>query len=1133
MVNQRQNNFSVRSLLWGLCGFFFAFSTCVSAVPLELSEVPLQATGRVESNLMILMDSSGSMNHILPPDETYDPNASYASCYYPEPVGSTVVILIARATGKVWYSAGGDWRTWNSTNNCFSNNSQYRARLYANTGNAEYFWTSSYGTAEYTGHFLNWYFSRFSGGGYIADAFKDSTGNALRGKEGTERRMDVAQSAARLLVGGFNNLRVGLAQFNGEDGARILAGLDSVSVDAVRADLLSEIDRISADGSTPLAEALTDIGYYFIEGHTGRKVELHPDGLATKVVAGNVLGAKKDPKTGSFPGPVYATGVSKPTTAKPAIQYYCQPSTVIALTDGLPTRDSAYTTYLQNYDGDDNAANSDALDDVAQALFEVDWRPDLDDGDEEAKNNISSYFIGFADESLKDNPLLQSAGAQGGGSYQFAGNASTLVTSLNNAVQAFSNSIGSQSSVSFNSTSLDLNSVIYSAQFDTLDFSGKLIAKPIDPNTGAIGKTLWEASKKLTEKSASSREIITYFNGVGVPFAATTSGVDGNPEDSPHEQDLNFNDSTNSADGLWAERLAYLRGDTSREGSGLRQRGSFSIVEDLLTGKKLLGDIVHSTPIYVGKPQSRWPASFGGDSAAQSYEQFRLDNQNRSAIVYVGANDGMLHGFDADSGEEVFAYVPALVLDATRYEGLHSYTHPDYRHNYYVDLTPAVSDIYIDADDSSIGKEWTSVLVGGLRGGGKGYFALNVTDPSKLKKAEANAADIALWEFNGATDANSLGYSYSDVQIARLNNGKWAAIFGNGYNSETGVAGLFIVYIEEGIDGWSAGDWKFISTGSGTDDTGRKNGLSSPWLIDLNKDRVVDRVYAGDLMGNMWSFDLSAGSDKKWGVYGGKPLFSAGDAAGRPDRAILARPLVVRNTAVEGEGANVLVLFGTGQYLNSGDLRDNQPGSFYAVWDNGSTLGKDATSIKAGDLAQQVLDTDGAGRRVIDEQTSVTLDWGTHHGWRMEFSTGNVDTNGYAGERVITPPKSRDNILLFNTAIPNPTPCASSGTSFQMFIDLRTGRSNDEAVTDTNGDGDINEEDNGFVGQQYTGCTGDNCDKDGDGEDDNEGGILGENKVIGEYVCASDSNANDNCRKYRFSDADREGRLSWEEFSPR
>ncbi|MFV8784174.1 PilC/PilY family type IV pilus protein [Microbulbifer sp. SA54] len=1026
MNNKLLKKFLPSPILLGVLGFSFTYSTCVSAEALTMANTPLQATGKVEPNLMILMDSSGSMA---------------------------------------------------------------------------------------------WYLDR-----------------NVTATDAADSRLYIAKEAAKTVVRGLGDLRVGLAQFNGGDGAEILVGLRSISETGARDTLLTKIDAIEADGTTPLAEALTDIGYYFVEGYNGAtdKVTIHPGDADNQddVLARAVLGAATNP------GPVYANGVVKPTRANPAIQEYCQANFVMALTDGLPNNDSAYTSYLQNYDLDTNTDDGDALDDVAKALNEIDWRPDLKDlNNQPYKNNIVSYFIGFADENLADNALLKSAGAQGGGSYQFASSASTLVASLSDTVNAISNTVGTQASVAFNSTSLDVGSVIYSAKFDTSDFSGRLFARSLDPDTGRVASTRWEASEKLANESSATRQIITYLNGKGVPFTANATGVDSTSPDSAHENDLNKNASTGLADGKWADRLAYIRGDTTNDGTGdFRQRGAFSALVDKITGPKLLGDIVHSTPVYVGKPELNWPATFG-DNGRSPYEQYRIDNANRTPMVYVGANDGMLHAFNADSGEEVFAYIPSLVLNDERYEGLHSFTDDSYSHKYYVDLTPTVSDIYIDPAGGNREK-WMTVLVGGLRGGGKGYFALNISGAGTTGSSgsvvaaddfdESDAASIAMWEFDGASDADNLGDSYSEAQIAKLNNDKWAVIFGNGYNSVNGVAGLFVVYIEEGVDGsWDSGDWKFIPTGAGAINE-RKNGLSSPRLIDLDGDRVVDRVYAGDVMGNMWSFDLSSTSDSSWGVYGNEPIFKAGARAGQPDAAILAAPLVARNTDAEGadNGANVLVMFGTGQYLNSGDLSDNNPGGFYAVWDNGASLTDGAAT--ATDLAKQVL-SDSGNNRTINEDSSTEVDWTTHRGWWMELARGNVAATGFAGERVITSPSLRRNTLFFSTISPNPQPCASSGTGYLMSLDFRTGRAGSDAVADFNNDGKIDAQDEGYVGKQFAACTK-NC---GQGGSSGDPGMPGQSGFIGDVRCTPGSSGDVICDDIDVGDEEREGRLSWEEFSPR
>ncbi|WP_193166327.1 PilC/PilY family type IV pilus protein [Microbulbifer hainanensis] len=1012
MKNKLITRALLKPLLCASAGFSLTFATCISAAPLTLSKVPLQATGKVEPNLMILMDSSGSM-------------------------------------------------------------------------------------AWYVDH------------NYTADDPADS-------------RLGIAKTAANTVVRGLGELRVGLAQFNSGDGAEILQGLTSISKTGARETLIKKINAIQAGGSTPIAEAVADVGRYFVEGYEGQQVTLHPGQTnESKMLAKQVLGG----------GPLYATGVTVPGTgSNSAIQEYCQSNFILALTDGIPNGDSARTTYLADYDGDGNSEGDDALDDVASALYDIDWRPDkTNPRNPDHKNNITSYFIGFADPALADNQLLKDAGAQGGGSYQFASSADSLLSSLNDAVNSISNSIGTQASVAFNSTSLDIGSVIYSAKFDTADFSGKLLARSLDPDTGRIASELWEASEELTKQTASSREIITYLNGKGVPFTADVSGVDTSSPDSPQELDLKVEDadgSTNDAAGLWQSRLAYIRGDNSLDGqSGLRQRGKFSTF-DAVSGPKLLGDIVHSTPIYVGKPELDWPATFGKNNP---YAQFAIDEENRTPMVYVGANDGMLHGFNANTGAEVFGYIPGLVVNSDRYAGLHAFTSDKYSHNYYVDLTPAVSDAYIDPKGGNQA-EWTTVVVGGLRGGGKGYFALNVTDPSSIN--ESNASDLVLWEFDGgdATDRANLGESYSEAQIAKLNNDEWAVIFGNGYNSDNGVAGLFIVYLEKGADGqWDSGDWKFISTGSGTVD-GRKNGLSSPRLIDVDGDRVVDRVYAGDVMGNMWAFDLK-GAESGWKVLGSKPLFTAGANAGQPNHAILGKPLVARNTAASnGTDPNLLVMFGTGQYLNGSDLTDNSAGAFYAVWDDDYTDSN--SSLTVSDLAEQKLTSDGNGR-MIDASTSTTVDWTQHHGWYMQLETGNagaIDSAGYAGERVISGATLRRNTLFFSTVKPNAMPCASSGSGYLMSLDFRTGQAGDDGVADFNNDGSIDQKDAGYVGMEFNACIGGNCGTGDPGDDDP--GMPGQSGFIGDVRCTPGSNGDVICDDIEVGDEEREGRLAWEELTP-
>jgi type IV pilus assembly protein PilY1 len=222
-------------------------------------------------------------------------------------------------------------------------------------------------------------------------------------------------------------------------------------------------------------------------------------------------------------------------------------------------------------------------------------------------------------------------------------------------------------------------------------------------------------------------------------------------------------------------------------------------------------------------------------------------------MIYVGANDGMLHAFradtgDANSGKEIFAYVPAAV-----YDNLSKLTAPSYVHKPFVDGS-------LSAGDAYVGGTWKTVLLGGLGGGGKAIFALDITNPTAMGVSQV------MWEFEDAAD---LGYTVGQAQIALLNNGVWAAVFANGYNSTSDRAYLYLVNLQTGAL------IKKIPAGVGT-----SNGLSTHVLYDSNGDQTVDAVYAGDLQGNMWKFDLTGSNVTAWGVANaGVPLFTARNAS--------------------------------------------------------------------------------------------------------------------------------------------------------------------------------------------------------------------------------------------------------------
>jgi type IV pilus assembly protein PilY1 len=303
-----------------------------------------------------------------------------------------------------------------------------------------------------------------------------------------------------------------------------------------------------------------------------------------------------------------------------------------------------------------------------------------------------------------------------------------------------------------------------------------------------------------------------------------------------------------------------------------------------------------------------------------------------------------------------------------------------------------------------------------------------------------------LWEFS-SNDDNDLGYTYSKPAIALTNSGDWVAIFGNGYNDQgSGEATLFIVKIEAGIDGWSAGDYYKITTKAGT--TTDRNGLAEPALADVDGNGTVDRVYAGDLKGNMWVFNLEDSSPAKWGIaYGSKsapaPLFTT--PSGQP---ITAKPVLARHPTIPDQSSptnhpNLMVFFGTGQFLVASDLTDKSVQSYYGVWDQGDD------SLDRSKLIEQTFDATTTNRVI----TNDFVDYSTDYGWWFDLPA--------SGERSVTNSVARRDTVFFNSYVPDNSPCATQGGyGFRFSVDMVTGGSPEEAVVDINKDGTIDEKDN-------------------------------------------------------------------------
>lgn len=1121
---------SISSLgLWALV----TGASNVHSAPGNLSDIPLYLSRSVEPNIMLLLDSSGSMRRVELSPLEYDETATYASCSNPiqyryenpnnpgamdRSIIEFKVKLSGLNTGEVQFTIGdGIWRTWNPQNNCFDNSTiYYRAWLYAdveiNENGSNYYITGEdnyYRARDVSGHFLNWYFSQKNEFGlYQAAKFLDEDGNPRSSKVNI-RRADIMKQAASDLVSGLSDARVGLMQFRGSDGARAFMGLSSLT-ESNRSELLDKIAAVTSSTSTPLAEAFSGVGRYFITGYEDQPLTyIGSDGNQVSAPGREIF--NREPQWNYL-----SPAVQKPnnTIEGSAIQYYCQKNFMIAVTDGAPENDDDISHHLKGYDyaceGNPAGCTNESqgynlkdgvkyheMDDVIKALYDIDLRPDLTRPDgSPVKNNIVSYIVGFAEDNISDIPMMINAGHLGRGGLYDARDAAGLKLSFNQIANRIYETVGSSSSLAFNSTSLDAGTAVFAARFHSGEWTGDLSAITIEANGDISESPSWEAASLLDTVNPNDRVMLTHRRGTGgVPFTAT--GVNLSSSESRHRQDLSINTSSGEpvTDTRAEDRLNYLRGEAVNEGS---------TSDDFRKRASRLGDIVNSTPVYVGPPKAPWPDKPPFPTGSNSYSAFKNQNSSRTPMIYVGANDGFLHGFNAattglDGGKELIAYSPEALLSTRDEYGLHALTAQHYQHKYYVDGTPTATDVYINGS-------WKTVLVGGLSAGGKGYYALDVTDPDSF--SESNASNIVLWEFT-SIDNENLGYSFSRPQIGLMSNGKWAAIFGNGYNSDTGDAGLFIVYLDGPDD--TGNNYVYISTREGSPTN--KNGLSTPSIVDSDQDGVIDRIYAGDLRGNMWVFDVS--DPDNWAIAHGnpgnrQPLFKAGI-----NEPITAAPLVLRNHE-NGNGSepNLLVTFGTGQYLTRADSESNAAGGFYAVSDSGnhglSKANLSIRSISTAYVAQQ--DGTTVGYRRLDGDD---INWETDSGWYVQLSRGNTPDGQDAGERVVSRPDLLRDVLFFNTLIPTRQACSAGGYGWLMSIDVKTGLAPAGfAVFDTNGDGRIDSADQGFVGQMIA-----------EGIPNKSGFLDGKKQYTptsADTIVARDINV---------GKSEREGRLAWEEMT--
>jgi len=644
---------------------------------------------------------------------------------------------------------------------------------------------------------------------------------------------------------------------------------------------VTRVQMAKAAVSTVISQVTTNIRYgvYVFNGDDGAK-QLAAVGTDSLTMQNKIKGIVGDSWTPLAESLEDIISYLKTSGSGAPIQYACQKNFVVIVTDGLPTRDDNVTTGDEDGDGDKGQ-----LDDVALYLRKTDLRSDLD-----GQQYANTYTIGMN----IDAPILASTADadHGDGAYYSANNAAQVADALSKVLREIVSRISSGSAVAVVSSETESQDLLYRGKFLPSTWAGYLEAFELPYVSGEA--PAWEAGDLLSQRSPDTRTIFTSVGGTSYNFTSSSAS------------DLRAAMGV-ASDAIASDVIEWTRG---KDVAGYRDR----------PGNWILGDIVDSAPVPVGAPSSYY--------LNDGYLAFRDANEDRARVIYVGANDGMVHAFTADTGDELWAYIPSNQLDR-----LPDIASTGYCHEFSVNGTPRAVDCYV-------GGAWKTILVGGEKQGGNAYYAIDVTDGSNPK---------FLWE-NSISEVTA---SYSQVEVARLKaSGKYVGFVGSGLRS-TGETYCVGFDMANGSKLWA------VSLG----DNNRNNMATAGTAVDLDFDGYDDVMYMGDLDGNLWAIDLTQTTPTK------SLLFNTGG------QAIQAQPIVTVDT-----DNSVLVYFGTGKYVDNSDPTDNTPQTFYCVIDkhDGSTVSKSdmvdqTTTIKSvlGKKGYYIDLANMTGERVIEPAALV------------------------------------------------------------------------------------------------------------------------------------------------------------------
>jgi len=851
----------------------------------------------------------------------------------------------------------------------------------------------------------------------------NSSSMALNSVDG-EPRLEIARNATKALIANNRHLRFGLFTFRAATATdRGPGGMLKVEAGSISADTgegnarfnalnqaLDALDSSAQDTWTPLAESWYEMTRYL----RGMRAFYPQSQLeSTREV---------------FVSP---------------IEYRCQKNFGLIVTDGLPTYDNEFpdnlvdepdgnnpllagSFNLPDWDGDGadhipGAALSTEggffyLDDIARFAYETDLRRHGTDNAGKSWDdpqfplqNLRTYTLGFT----LDDPRLNEVAVAGNGRYFTANNGRQLQEVLAAALREMGSAAVSGGSTGDTPQLAAGESRYYQTRFDPVDWSGSLRAYQLN-GAGEPGTLLWSTDDTFRPGSASGDFETWRYADEHAPAGALTLDHATLTALSPvQQQDL---------------EMEALRAGLSGAGEGQRlldwARGTADA--DLRRRVHLLGDVIHSAPVVVGA--GHHPLS---DHVSPEYAAYlQRKREHMPEAVLIGSNDGFMRLFDTN-GEHLYSYLPAAAQS-----GLGVRARPDYGgdslHRSGVDGRFTVADALLDS-------HWSTLAAAGLGAGGKGLFAVRLFDT-----VNGSAARGVLWEADPG-QLEILGYIHGQPAIARLH-GVPVLITGNGYGSQAQRGALLIFDLHTGalikqLD---------VSDRAGADVI---NGLSVPTL-QLDGNGELQAVFAGDLHGQLWKFDLSSSDPALWQVaHGGPPLFTAAEG-----QLITVAPLLHRNMTGDAD----LLLFGTGKWLEAVDLADSTLQAFYAVLDTPALPAGGVTPALL--RAQQInsINDPASGQR-LRTVSSLPVDWQSQYGWYVPLT----DSAGLQGERVTREAVIRHSRVMFTTGLVTAQatdPCMTHAGGWLMSVALANGGMPAATVLDTNGDRQVDHSDTPAVG---------------------------------------------------------------------